>query len=198
MSTKPSEGKLLYHITHLDNLESILEHGLLSRDSLEEAGIQDFTDIADADILKKRETWKRRLSQYVLFHFFARNPFDCAVCNRFGVENMAIITINRDLARNNEFLIIPTHPLDRNEPELYPYDEGFAKINWDILDDLENRNYFNPEIKKACMAECVMKYNIPCDAFAYVYVYNESAKERICDMKNSEKIKVRVAPYMFP
>lgn len=198
MATKPSEGKFLYHITHLDNMESILEHGLLSRDALVEAGVRKFKDIADPGILQKREAWKCRLSQYVLFHFYAKNPFDCAVCKRFGAENMVLIAIDRELAKRNDFFIIPSHPLDRNEPQFYSYDEGFSKIEWDILDDSENRDYNIPEVKKACMAECVMKYTIPCEAFHFVYVYDECVKERICAMNNSEKISIQVAPYMFP
>lgn len=35
MGTAPSQGKLLYHITHIDNIPSILEYGLMPRKELE-------------------------------------------------------------------------------------------------------------------------------------------------------------------
>jgi len=152
----PSQGKLLYHITHIDNIQSILNIGLLSRKEMIKRGITNFKDIADPEIVSKRGEYKESLSRYVLFHFYAKNPFDCAVCKRFGAENMVIITLERRLAQSNKLLIIPSHPLDRNEPQIYPYEKGFKHIRWDILDRSEGRDYQDQEIRKACMAECVV------------------------------------------
>ena len=177
MATAPSQGKLLYHITHIDNIPSILEYGLMPRKELERQGIVEFYDIADPEILSKRETYKRALSEYVLFHFYSKNPFDGRVCRTYGAENMAIITIRRDLHQQNEFYIIPSHPLDKDEPDIYPYD---------------------PEIKKACMAECVMKYTIPCQAFHCIFVANEEAQQKILQAPNSNLVRITVNPNMFP
>ena len=102
MAAMPSTGQLIYHMTSIDNLSSILKFGLLSRNHfLQNSNIQ-FTDIADPEILSKRERYKKALSQYVLFHFFAKNPFDGAVCRKYGSENMVIITEWRSIClRNN-------------------------------------------------------------------------------------------------
>ena len=196
--TPPSQGKFLYHITHIDNMPSILKHGLLSRQELQKQNISDFTDIADPEILSKREQYRDALSKYVLFHFYAKNPFDGAVCRKYGSENMVIITLDRQLHLENDFLIIPSHPLDSDEPDIYPYDEGFKRIRWEILDSETGRDYHDAEIKKACMAECVMEYEIPIGAFSFVYVYNNAAKQKLEKMFNGNQIKLQVAPYMFP
>lgn len=45
--------KLLYHLTELDNLDSILEYGLLPRKLILEHSIK-FIDVADANIIDKR------------------------------------------------------------------------------------------------------------------------------------------------
>ena len=195
---KPSQGKLLYHITHIDNMQSILELGLLSRSELEKKGIVDFIDIADPEILSKRSNYKEVLSKYVLFHFYAKNPFDGAVCKKYGSENMVIITIDRELHKENDFFIIPSHPLDSDTPDIYPYHEGFCKIRWDILDREVGRDYRDSEIKKACMAECVMEYTIPPNIFRYIFVNNEKAKDRINSMEMSKSVTVKVASNMFP
>ena len=55
MAQNPSEGKLIYHITHINNLPSILKVGLLSRKKLLRNPSLSFTDIADSEILSKRE-----------------------------------------------------------------------------------------------------------------------------------------------
>lgn len=65
MAQNPSEGKLIYHITHINNLPSILKVGLLSRKKLLRNPSLSFTDIADSEILSKREQYKEALSQYV-------------------------------------------------------------------------------------------------------------------------------------
>lgn len=196
--TPPSRGKLLYHITHIDNMPSILEHGLMSRCALLQDSLYSFTDIADPEILNKRESYKKALSHYVLFHFYSKNPFDGAVCKKYGSENMAIITIWRSDHEKNNFYIIPSHPLDRDEPDIYPYEKGINLIKWDILDREIGRDYCDPEIRKACMAECIMDYVIPAEAFAYVYVSTKCAESQILNMKYSDKVSVQVNPYMFP
>lgn len=43
-------GKMLYHLTKLDNLESIIENGLLPRKMVIDRKIN-FGDIANADII---------------------------------------------------------------------------------------------------------------------------------------------------
>jgi len=46
---KISEGKLLYHLTALDNVESIIKNALLCREI-----INPITDVADPKIIEKR------------------------------------------------------------------------------------------------------------------------------------------------
>ncbi len=197
MSTPPSQGKLLYHITHIDNIQSILKYGLLSRNKLENLKSVIFKDIADQDIIEKRK--EQLLQNYVLFHFFSKNPFDGNVCQKYGSENMAIIAIYRPIDKTN-FFIIPTHPLDVNkDPDIYPYDEGFKLINWDIIDDLQNRDYHDPIIRKACMAECLCAVSINPKNIAYIYVYSDEIKEKLIKKIPSGYIKIiSVNSKMFP
>lgn len=195
---KPSQGKLLYHITHLDNIPSILKHGLLSRAELQKKTTNiKFTDIANPEILSKRDLYKEALSNYVLFHFYAKNPFDCAVCRKYGSENMVIITLPRKFHEKNTFYIIPSHPLDSDKPDIYNYEDGFSRIRWDILDRETGRDYNDPEIRKACMAECVMKYTIPVEAFYSLFVLNESVKQKVEKSLGEISLRIIVSPGMF-
>ena len=195
MATPPSKGKLLYHITHVYNILSILKNGLLSREELSKRGLCNFKDIADQEIIAKRENYKSRLSRYVPFHFFAKNPFDCAVCNKYGSKNLVIITIRRDMHKNKRMFIIPSHPLDTHTPEIYDYDDGFNQINWNILDMQENRDYNKPEIKKACMAECLIEKSVKPTDFFKLYVENEETLKSIRALNNY--LAIEVNPNMF-
>jgi hypothetical protein len=68
------EGKLIYHLTALENLPSIIERGLLPRSKLAR---KDFSDIANSDIIDKRHL--QNLDNYIPFHFHPRTPFDYKV-----------------------------------------------------------------------------------------------------------------------
>lgn len=87
----PSEGKLLYHLTHIDNIGSIVTHGLMPRARMRELP---FKDIADPEIILKREA-RSGLSQYIPFHFFVKMPFDCAVCANHEFGEMIIVAVWR-------------------------------------------------------------------------------------------------------
>ena len=58
-------GKLLYHLTELKNLESIIRFGLVPRKVLLENTVS-FEDIANPEIIVKRE--HLGLDEYIPFH----------------------------------------------------------------------------------------------------------------------------------
>lgn len=193
--SSPKNGKLLYHLTHIDNMGSILCNGLLPRNTLKD----NFIDTADPDIIAGRHEFNVDLGNYIPFHFFPKNPYDGAVCKKYGSENMAIISIYRPSRRFDGFFIIPNHPLS-GSPEFLSYNDGFEKVLWDLMEGGESRDYSDPVIKNACMAECDVDRPISVDEFAYVYVKTESARDSILNLPDSVKIKdkLQVAPWMFP
>ena len=52
--TRKADIRSLYYITHVENLPSILQHGILSHGQIESRSIP-FTPIYDADIVSKRK-----------------------------------------------------------------------------------------------------------------------------------------------
>lgn len=168
-------GKLLYHLTSIDNLDSIIAHGLLSR-NLVRANRLRFEDIADPEIIDKREDLG--LDDYVPFHFHPYSAFDVAVKNRYDARNMVYLCINRSLARDNDFKILPKHPLSEEECYLYDYDEGLSLIDWDTMMSLNRNDHYAREVK---MAECLTDKVIPIEAFTCIYVADEEAKDIVIE-----------------
>lgn len=168
------DGKLIYHLTALDNLESIIKNGLKPREE-----INSNIDIADPKILEKRDGLG--LLCMVLFHFFTKTPFDGAVRKSHEDINFIYICIRRETAKEKGFGIIPYHPLSseqENTNVIYEYDEGFYKIKWDIIDG-NNRDYNNQDIKNACMAECLYKGTIFYDLFQSIKVKDEETFNKV-------------------
>lgn len=171
---KIQSGKLLYHLTKLSNLDSIIKTGLVSRRILESNQI-DFGDVADSQIMSKRKEFG--LDSYVPFHFHPYSAFDTVVKNTYPDE-FIYICITRTLARENGFLILPKHPLSIEEVKLYSYDDGMDKIDWDAMESSSTKS---DHCKNVRMAECLTDRVISVGYFQSIAVRNQDVKEIVED-----------------
>ncbi|MEK0315651.1 DarT ssDNA thymidine ADP-ribosyltransferase family protein [Cohnella sp. 56] len=177
------DQKLIYHLTSIQNFESILQSGLLPRNQLDS-----FIDVADAEIIEFREA--NSITDYVPFHFFSKNPFDGRVQRDRPDEEFIYITLKRSYAKDNGFLIIPQHPISMEEFSMYSYEEGFDVIDWETMDV---RDYHNTLCKNICMAECVSPSLIDSSDFHCIFVKNADQKKIITDLSSKYYDKI---PYM--
>ena len=164
-------GKLLYHLTELKNLESIICFGLVPRKVLLENTVT-FEDIANPEIIVKRE--RLGLDEYIPFHFHPYTAFDLAVKKQHANDKMMYICISRELARRNNFKVLPKHPLSLEDYQLYDYEEGFKRIDWDTM---AKTGLSDPDSKQIKMAECLSAKVIPVDCFLCFYVPSEQSRE---------------------
>jgi hypothetical protein len=183
------DQKLLYHLTDINNLESILSKGLMPRKEL--AG---FSDVADFEILESRS--HLGLDTMVPFHFFARNPFDGRVQSDHPDKNFVLIAIHRDLARHNNWKIIPCHPLANEAIHLMDYNEGMSSINWGAMNA---GDYHNEESKSVCMAECLAPSTVASKVIHSIFVKDDGSKVVVDQLisKSDCTAYVNVRPLMF-
>ena len=85
--------KALYYITHIDNLPSILEKGILSHERIEDDQVQTAriynTDIVN--IRKEKNTPNQKsLWSYANLYFQARNPMMYRVVHEKGARDLAV------------------------------------------------------------------------------------------------------------
>lgn len=168
------EGKLIYHLTHINNLESIIQCGLLSRNDVQNR-CSLFSDVADPNIIKKRG---RGLGAYIPFHFHPRTAFDYAVVYNHGRENLIYLCVTREYARANEFKVLPKHPLTTQikDSTLMDYDNGIASIDWEKME----REYSdNNIIKQVRMAECLTDKSIPFRDLRCIFYLTPDQKDKI-------------------
>ncbi len=191
MAIKDLRG--LYHLTHLDNLESIIKNGLLSRDEMIKRGWK-FKDVADKKMLQSRE--KYALEKYVPFHFFPLNPFDERVQKENPDCNMIYLVLQRNYAEASHYKIIPRHPMNGAVLEIYDYAEGYKKIDWDIM---EKRNYYDHECKQICMAECLTDTMVNFNSFVSIDVKDEKIKNIVNKVliTNNISMHVNITPWFF-
>lgn len=174
-------GKLIYHLTKLANLDSIIEHGLLARKDIIEKQLI-FEDIADQEIISKRT--ELGLDDYIPFHFHPYSSFDAAVKNANSDTEFIYLCYKREDARDNNFKIITTHPLSLTKCELLDYDAGFSKIDWETMQSYGTEDDYKKHVK---MAECLInEYIIPIGRFHSIGVRNADIEKIVYD-----KLKVK-------
>ncbi len=174
------DGRLLYHLTALENLESILQHGLRPRCELSN---NEFNDVADGEILDSRAT--HSLDNFVPFHFFAKNPFDCGVQRTHSDKDFVLISVQRATARANSWQIAPTHPLAEEGYQILDYDAGFSAIDWVLM---EERDYDDRACKVACMAECLSPTSVNPNLIFCIYVKEARVKAVVDRLVKSHNV----------
>lgn len=174
--------KLIYHLTALKNIPSILEKGLLPRNQL-----TSFQDVADKEIIGKRQGLA--LEGYVPFHWFVNNPFDGVVQKKHKDTPFALIAVKRDLAAKMNWKILPRHPLANDQMALLDYAAGFDAIDWETMNQ---RDYHDPNCKSVCMAECLALGGVPVSEFFAIYVRDVAAEKKIRAWANIRGVNVGI------
>lgn len=192
MATHPREGKLIYHITALRNLESILVDGLSPR-----SVVDSFTDVADNEIIEHRE--KHDLNKFVPFHFIGGSPFAGAVQSAYPSEEFVYITLSRETAKAKNFKILTKHPLALDDCQLLDYEEGILAIDWETMN---KRDYRDHNCKIVCLAECLCDRRILHTDFRVMYCRTEAVKSEIIELvrkvtKTAPPFHINVANYWF-
>jgi len=168
MAKPPKEGNFIYHITPIENLESIIVHGLKPRKSVAE-----FRDIANPEILQKREEYE--LEEFTPFHFFSGTPF----CGSVQINNkdteFIYLALKREVAKDMGCLIVPRHPINYDGIPL-DWDTGFDTIDWQTM---AIRDYDNHECKEICSAEAIYKGPVKIELFRCIFVKDESTKTNV-------------------
>ena len=176
------DQKLLYHLTNLDNLPSILRQGLLPR-----VRVQGFEDVADPEIIANRSN--HGLENFVPFHWFAGNPFDGRVQIDHRGTFFVLITVRRALAAYENWTVIPRHPLANREPELLSYQEGFERIDWETMN---RRDYKDAQCRSVCMAECLSPRPVHLAEFFKIYAPNEQVAAQAREMTRGANLAIEV------
>ena len=185
----------IYHVTNIDNLDSILRNGLLSRNELKKKGL---TAKSVSDI---RTIWSKRdpkCYSCVPFHFYEPTFFTYCITNGLKAENFCYIAIDRTYAEEHGFMV-STKSLDSVDAEILPYGEGFEKIDWETLN---KRNYRAPGEREVCDAECLSPASVAVSDFYCIHVRTAEDATRVKDVVDSilgsdSKLKVEISKDLF-
>lgn len=179
-------NNLLYHLTSIDNLESIIKNGILSRQSIVGRNDIEFCDVADEGIIKKR--CELGIINYIPFHFHPYTAFDTLIKNED--KNLIYLCITKSEAQSLDAKIINMHPLATGFNNcMYNYDEGIDSIDWYSMQLTGN---YSEEVKMIKMAECLIEEKLDFNKIQSIKVSNMEMKIEVCNILKQYNVSVYV------
>ena len=190
----------LYYITHINNLPSILQKGILCHRRIQEEGI-DFTPIYDAQIVASRKEKTvaegRSLWDFVNLYFQPRNAMLYRVLFFSGVNKEDIIIIGlKSSILEKENIFVTTGNAASPNTEIIP-SINVKKYLKSIREKTDKEWWASADgSKREMMAECLVPEKIAPEYISEIYVPNDVARSEVKKM-SGERIPIIPEPELF-
>ena len=199
----------LFFITHIDNLSSILERGILSPDLVKKLKIK-YTPIYSEKIVGKREYKMvcthgngKRLSEFAHVYFNPRNAMLWQVLHDHPPRK--IIVIESTLNVSNDGICIADRNAAKDDVvfmDSYNYYKIIPKIEKETLPIgrrwQSGKSWAVDDSKGKIMAECLVPDKIPPEHFKFIHVYTHDVKAEIIPrLYEQPHLDIIVNPFMF-
>jgi O-acetyl-ADP-ribose deacetylase (regulator of RNase III) len=199
MRTARVNFKSLYYITHIDNVPSILQRGILSHAVVEDRNIP-FTPIYDREIVSNRRRKSTpsgdTLWDFANLYFQPRNPMLYRVMNEKSRSDIVIIAVRPDVLSLPD-IFISTGNAASEQSEILPAKEGIKVVSqmWDVI----NNEWWKTEdgSKRKIMAECLVPDLVRPEYVQAIYVANHAAADKVRTLLPQSEIPVVPEPQMF-
>lgn len=196
---KKIDIKSLYYITHIENLPSILQQGILSHERVERTQIR-YTPIYDGEIVNKRRNRstpdRNNLWNYANLYFQPRNPMMYRVVHEKDKRDIAVVGVKPEVLQEANVFISDGNAA--NAPtQFFSYSEGLSVLQqqWKII-----QNDWWKEIdgsKRKIMAECLIPDRVEPELIHSIFVADPTTQSRVESLVGSTKIPIIPEPHMF-
>lgn len=197
--------KNLYYITHIDNLRSILEQGILCYEKIE-AEEAKFISMFKGKTYIKNNTDKRskvkphngqkNLLNYANLFFQPRNPMMYRAVIETGEDNLAVLEI-ADTVLNEQGIIIADGNATDELTRFHPSIQGLKRLQ-------QQRKILQSEwwkssdgSKRKIMAECLVPYQVKPNHIRSVIIANEARRNWVQGSLDNSQLHVVCQPDMF-
>lgn len=192
----------LFYITHINNIVSILEKGILSHESIENNQLKP-TTIYNSQIVDNRSRRivceNKSLWKFANLYFQPRNAMLYSISKNYPIYEIAIISIKPDILHEKD-IWIATGNAAHNDSEIIPIDEG-VNILGQIKKETNKEWWSNEDgSKRKIMAECLVPDKIFPSYIQTIYVPCEKANEdlrKTLKATNHNKVSIVVEPTKF-
>ena len=178
----------IFHMTHIENLQTIFEHGLLPHNNLYKKH-----DISNIEVNCRRRRldpiYKRSLHDYVPFYFNPRNAMLYSVQYKYKDE-IVILKFRRDILKVNGVIFSNANAATNNtcfRKNIYDlYDSNF--ISWDEVyaDSWDDKDEGIKTYKSQKMqAEVLIPDMVPSAMIAGIVCQNPSVCQKVAKLLNN-------------
>jgi len=186
----------LYHITHKNNLQNILQNGLLSHNQARNNRLMQ-VDIADNQVNDRRAInepiYKRSIHDYVPLYFNPKNPM---LYRRGNLQNdLVILAIDRKLLYQRN-IIFTNGNAAAGATSFFSDPNDLTNLNWSCI----NAEYWNDisDGKRIKCSEILVFPSIPTTAIRKVFCNNHQTKQVAENLLiNHNAIVVEVKPNLY-
>jgi O-acetyl-ADP-ribose deacetylase (regulator of RNase III) len=197
--SRRAEIKGLFYITHVENVPSILKHGILSHGQIEAQNVP-FTAIYDAAIVSNRKAKptpdRASLWEYANLYFQPRNPMMYrVVCERRRTD-VAVVGVKPDVLQLPHVLITDGNAAS-GPTRFFNVSDGLEVIEGQWRDiQAEYWNNLNGS-KRKIMAECLVPERITPDHVHTIFVADHESQERLKRLIGFPSVDVVPEPNIF-
>jgi len=183
----------LYHITHIDNLSGILEHGLLSHNLAHQQCL--VTDISDINVNARRAGIRPMgnlsLHDYVPTYFNSRNAM--SYVRREQASELVVLKLNPQLLLQTKVLFTDGNAASCNTSFFNDLND-LSQLNWECLND---RTWFNHvDGKRQRCAEMLIPNCIPLENIMQIAVKSSITLKKALDLVTTD-IQLIKQPELF-
>lgn len=194
----------LYYITHIDNINSILEIGILSNSQVEQNKIYPQT-IYNSQVIGRRGEKcvnDKSLWEFANLYFQPRNAMLYSLINQKSIHEIAILCVKKSLL-NKKTIFIATGNAASPQSSILPIEEG-KKLFKDIRNQID-KDWWNKDdgSKRTIMAECLVPDKVDSKYIQSIYVASEKGKRNLesklsnCSNPISSNIPISIEPKRF-
>ena len=162
---RTSDIRALYYITHIDNLPSILERGILSHEQISAACIS-CTRLYDPSIVERRKSIltsaRKSLWHYANLFFQPRNPMLYRLIDQIGSPNLAVLRVSNTVLQE-QGIFIADGIAANNSTHIYPRSEGLEilQTQQETIQSTSWVSWMNDgELRRKLMAECLVPHQV--------------------------------------
>ncbi|MGC8734297.1 MAG: DUF4433 domain-containing protein [bacterium] len=187
-----------YYITHVYNLDSILNFGIYSHNKIKNSSIS-YKSIYEVEVINRRK-YKvtpdgKSLLDYVNLYFKPRNPMLYRVINEFGEDNIIILGIDGDIIKKNGVFITDGNA-SSNYSRFYSVNNINPFIISKILENIRADSWYNNwRVKIELMAECLVPEIVENFYIKEIYVSNFTSRYKL--KKLNYGLPVIISSYFF-
>lgn len=204
MST-PSEhrSRYVYHMTHLENLESILQNELLSTNEKTRLDIK-HKNIANHGIQNRRAAMNvtcgpmGTVHDYVPFYFCPREPMLLGLLNSKNLDQQFIIylAVTIDVVEREDVVFTSASANTNIPPTFYCNPEDLSVLNWNLIDS--NKWSFKDDDRHAKMAEMLIHEKVEVSEIGFIIVWNEKIKKIVENLLTKATYQIKIEYEGYP